>query len=125
MKEHLPQLLPARKGKTLRQKVYKEAETFEQYNLEVTYQRLSFLNPKSQTPCLPAGKSHISSNFNFEMTKTVSFGIFVIGITLKITSSPLAGEDGGEGEIGTIGHPHPYPLPSRERGLRSILMICG
>jgi hypothetical protein len=50
------------------------------------------------------------------MTKTVSYGILVVGITLKITSSPPAGEDGGEGEIGPMSHPHPYPLPSRERG---------
>jgi hypothetical protein len=53
MKKYAPQLLPAPKGKTFWEKINKEAETFEQQNLEVTHQPFSFLNPKSQA--LPIG----------------------------------------------------------------------
>jgi hypothetical protein len=56
MKEDVSQLLPAPKGKTLRQKVDKEADPFQQQILKITNQSLSFLNSKSQTPCLPAGR---------------------------------------------------------------------
>jgi proteasome lid subunit RPN8/RPN11 len=35
-------------------------------------------------------------------------------------SSPLAGEDKGEGDVtGVHSHPHPLPLPSREREIDS------
>jgi hypothetical protein len=54
MKEHVPQLLPAPKGKTFRQKMDKEAEPFQQQILEIANQPFSFLNPKLQTPHLPA-----------------------------------------------------------------------
>jgi hypothetical protein len=49
MKEDISQLLPAPKGKTLRQKIDKETEPFQQQILEIPNQQTSFLNPKSQT----------------------------------------------------------------------------
>jgi hypothetical protein len=41
MEINASQPLPAPKGKTLREKVNQEAETFEQQNLEITHQRIS------------------------------------------------------------------------------------
>jgi len=35
----------------------------------------------------------------------------------KIISSPLAGEDEGEGEINSIIHPHRAPPPSQGEGI--------
>jgi len=50
MKEHVSQLLPAPKNKTLRQKIDKETESFQQQILKIANQPLSFLNSKSQIP---------------------------------------------------------------------------
>jgi hypothetical protein len=56
MEDDVSQLLPPPKGKTLRQKIDKEAEPFEQQILKIPNQRTSSLNPKSQTACLSAGR---------------------------------------------------------------------
>lgn len=41
------------------------------------------------------------------------------------TSSPLVGEDRGEGDMSSIVHPRPHPPPSRGRGLSHIFRVCA
>ena len=44
----------------------------------------------------------------------IIFWVFILAY-LENTSSTLAGEDGGEGDISSIVHPHPHSPPSRGR----------
>jgi len=84
MKEHVPQLLPAPKGKTFRQEIDQEAEPFQQQILEIANQRTSSLNPSQRYLKYTTLDSRfhgndimlVAPNLNFEMTKTISFGIW-------------------------------------------------